>query len=157
MGAEQQGKPGPWPGRAGESKPCHAAESSQAHIASHPLPPAQAGATLLALLPCQGILPPRVPLLLLAHPSTEHAKADRHWTVARRSFFLNLIHPSFAQQPGLHICGLSINRSITTHPHPNQPQGMRDLQKRAPYADAPGFFSKGTVYHTNKRTKIQAK
>lgn len=57
MGAEQQGEPWPQPGTAGESKPSHATQSSQARIASHPLPPVQAGAPPLTLPRCQGVFP----------------------------------------------------------------------------------------------------
>lgn len=83
-GAEQQGGSGPWPGRAAENKPSHAAKSSQAHITSYPLPPVQAGAMLLVM---PRHIPPHVPLLLLTHPNTEHAKADKHWAAARHRVF----------------------------------------------------------------------
>lgn len=120
---------------------------------SHHLTPASAGtsrghAAHTATVP--RCISPRMPLLLFTHPSSEHAKADRHWAAARCRFFFNFIHSSSTQQPGHHICSLTINLSITACPHPNQPQGMRDLQKREPYADAPGVFFKGIVYHTCK-------
>lgn len=75
------------------------------------------------------------------HPSQGRAcQGRRALGCSQARIFFNLIHPPSAQQPSLHICSLTINLSITACPHPNQPQGTRDLQKRAPYTDAPGVF-----------------
>lgn len=66
----------------------------------------------------------------------------------------HVIHPFSAQQPGLHIYKLTINFSITAHPHPTQPQDRKGLQQRAPCTNAPGlFFFKDVVYHTDKNVR----
>lgn len=133
-------------GRREQAEPCP--RELQAHITSHPLLLAQAGATLLALPPCQLVSPHACPSCSSPIPAQRMPKQTGMGLQPHAGF--NFIHPPSTQQPGHHICSLTINLSIIACPRPNQPQGMRDLQKRAPYTDGAGVFFKGIVYHTGK-------
>lgn len=137
-----------WQSRGEQAMPC-----CRELPGSHRLPPASTGtgrghAACAAAVP-RHITPTRAPPAPC--PSQHRACQGRQALgCSQAQLFFNLIHPSSAQQPGLHMCGLSINRSITTHPHPNQPQGMRDLRKGHPMLMLQDFFQGHRVSYNQK-------